>query len=293
MCLRLAELELLRPSGIIAWLASPGRLTLGPAPQEGAAADAWALLGDMLREVFARHTGALEAQVCVGEARGGGAGGLAPRLGLGWQTPTSQNVIAYGCPPNVWAVSDIGQRLHDVWHGRTPARHPPMPSREPCCPHAQTLRSRLPGVGGHISADTDRARCRKTHCICVQARMLAAVSKAEKLLSLTSEEVAVAAAEEQAAAAAAAEDAADGDGGGGERQRIPTPGSRGPVSRLQMATMREEAASRKVAAAQQEVARQGELLQRLEAEQSACLLTVSGRGRRVAGPPCNSVRSAS
>lgn len=63
--LRLAELELLRPSGIIAWLASPDRLTLGPAPQEGAAADAWALLGDMLWEVFARHTGALEAQVCV------------------------------------------------------------------------------------------------------------------------------------------------------------------------------------------------------------------------------------
>lgn len=134
--------------------------------------------------------------------------------------------------------------------------------------------------------------------MCVQARNLAAVSKAEKLLSLTSEEVAAAAAEEeeQAAAAAAAEDAAAdaAGGGGGERQCIPKPGSRGPVSRLQMATMREEAASRKVAAAQQEVARQGELLQRLEAEQSACLLTVSGRGRhRVAGPPCNSVRSAS
>lgn len=133
--------------------------------------------------------------------------------------------------------------------------------------------------------------------ICAQARMLAAVSKAQKLLSLTSEEVAAAAAEEEeqaAAAAAAAEDAADGGdaGGGGERQRIPMPGSRGPVSRLQMATMREEAASRKVAAAQQDATRQGELLQRLQAEQSECLLTVSGRGRRVAGPACNSVRSA-
>jgi hypothetical protein len=78
MHLRLAELELLRPAAIISWLASPQRLTLGPAQQEGAAADAWALLGDMLREVFARHQGAAEAQVrlCVW------GGGIKAGLGL-------------------------------------------------------------------------------------------------------------------------------------------------------------------------------------------------------------------
>ena len=81
---RLAELELLRPSGIISWLASPGRLTLGPAPQEGAAADAWALLGDMLREVIARHQGALEAQVCVrAEQSGWGSWRFGTKAGLG------------------------------------------------------------------------------------------------------------------------------------------------------------------------------------------------------------------
>jgi hypothetical protein len=107
-----------------------------------------------------------------------------------------------------------------------------------------------------------------------QARMSAAVTKAENLLTLASEEAA-AAAEEQERAEAEGGDAARGDAGGG-RQRIPTPGMRGPVSRLQMAKMREDAASRKVSAAQQEVMRQGGLLQRLEAERSESLLQVRG-----------------
>lgn len=160
------ELDLLRPPTVIAWLASPGRLQLGPAPQEGSAADAWALLGSVLREVFARHQGARETQ----------------------------------------------------------------------------------------------------------ARMAAAVTKAENLLALATEEVAAATAEEQDRAAADEADAANAAAAG--RQRIPIPGARGPVSRLQMATMREEAATRKVTAAQQDVARQGELLQRLEAERAEALSKV-------------------
>lgn len=162
------ELELLRPTTVISWLAAPERLQLGPASQEGAAADSWAMLNGMLQEVFARHQGAVEAQ----------------------------------------------------------------------------------------------------------ARMSAAVAKAENLLALASEEAAAAAEEQERAAAEGAE---GGDAAAGGRQRIPTPGGRGPVSRLQMAKMREDAASRKVTAAQQDVARQGELLQRLEAERSESLLTVSAQ----------------
>lgn len=162
------ELDLLRPTTVIAWLASPGRLQLGPAPQEGAAADAWALLSAVLQEVFARHQGAQETQ----------------------------------------------------------------------------------------------------------ARLAAAVTKAESLLTLASEEVAAAADEQERAAAEGADDAA-----GAGRQRIPAPGARGPVSRLQMATMREEAATRKVTMAQQEVARQGELLQRLEAERVEALSKVRRRDK--------------
>jgi hypothetical protein len=165
MC-RLMELDLLRPPTVITWLASPERLQLGPAPQEGSAADSWALLGAVLREVFARHQGARETQ----------------------------------------------------------------------------------------------------------ARMAAAVTKAENLLALASEEVAAATAEEQDRAAVDEADIANAAAAG--RQRIPMPGARGPVSRLQMATMREEAATRKVTAAQQEVARQGELLQRLEAERAEALSKV-------------------
>lgn len=102
--------------------------------------------------------------------------------------------------------------------------------------------------------------------------MAAAVTKAENLLALASEEVAAATAEEQDRAAADEADIANAAAAG--RQRIPMPGARGPVSRLQMATMREEAATRKVTAAQQEVARQGELLQRLEAERAEALAKV-------------------
>lgn len=160
----MTELELLQPQGVITWLASPTRLQLGPAPQEGLAADAWALLNALLQEVFARHQGAVEAQ----------------------------------------------------------------------------------------------------------ARMVAAVSKAEQLLTIASEEV-TAAAEEQERAAEGGEEG--GEGGGG-RQRIPVPGARGPVSRLQMAKMREDAASRKVTAAQLDVGRQAEVVQRLAVERAEATMTV-------------------
>lgn len=63
----------------------------------------------------------------------------------------------------------------------------------------------------------------------------------------------------------------------------PQPGSRGPVSRLQMANMREEAAARRVAAAQQEVAQQEAVLARLGAERSEALVTVRGVGARQRG----------
>jgi len=151
---------------VITWLASPTRLQLGPAPQEGLAADAWALLNALLQEVFARHQGAVEAQ----------------------------------------------------------------------------------------------------------ARMVAAVSKAEQLLTIASEEV-TAAAEEEERAAEGGEEGGEGGGGGG-RQRIPVPGTRGPVSRLQMAKMREEAGSRKVTAAQLDVGRQAEVVQRLAVERAEATMTV-------------------
>lgn len=118
--------------------------------------------------------------------------------------------------------------------------------------------------------------------------MTAAANKAQVLLALASEEAAAAAEEQERAEAAAAAEAgagadgimADGgDGDGGGRQRIPTPGgvgARGPVSRLQMAKMREDAASRKVAGAQEEVRVQGELVAKLGVARAEAVMAVSG-----------------
>jgi hypothetical protein len=58
----LIEQQLVSPVAAVAWLASPERLTLGPADDEGAAADAWALLHASVTDAFARYQGALESR---------------------------------------------------------------------------------------------------------------------------------------------------------------------------------------------------------------------------------------